>query len=141
MLVREVMSRNPRTVRTDQSVGDATTIMAELNVGFLPVRDAGDKLVGTVTDRDIALRVVSVRKDFSTPVRDVMTRGVKCCYEDSDLFNVAQEMAIRKLRRLAVLNHDKRMVGVVTLGDLAQHEIGAAAWAVAGVSVPGAPNC
>ena len=141
MLVGEVMSRNLRMVRTDQSVRDATAMMAELNAGFLPVRDDSNNVVGAVTDRDIALRVVSVSKDSSTLVRDVMTRDVKCCYEDSDLFDVAQEMAIHKLRRLAVLNRDKRMVGVITLGDLARHEIGAAALAVAGVSVPDAPNC
>jgi CBS domain-containing protein len=141
MRVSEVMSRNVQMVHWDQPVRDATRMMAELNAGFLPVRDGGNKMVGIVTDRDIALRVVSAGKYPDTLVRDVMTRNVRYCFEDAELTDAAKDMANHKLRRLAVLNRDNRLVGVITLGDLARHEIVAAAVAVTGVSVPGGPNC
>ena len=109
--------------------------MAELGVGALPVAD-GDRLVGVITDRDIAVRAVAEGKGPHTPVHEVMTPEVKYCFDFEDLELVARNMGDQQVRRLPVLDRDKRLVGILSLGDVAtdgdvQH---AAGDALAGVS-------
>lgn len=95
--------------------------MAVDDVGFLPVGE-NDRLVGTITDRDIVVRAVAEGKDGNATVRDVMTKDVKYCFEDEDIEHVAQNMGDIQVRRLPVLNRDKRVVGVVSLADAALKE-------------------
>lgn len=111
--------------------------MAVDDVGFLPVGE-NDRLVGTITNRDIVVRAVAEGKDGNATVRDVMTKDVKYCFEDEDIEHVAQNMGDIQVRRLPVLNRDKRVVGVVSLADAALKEDPATAGiAMSGVVVPG----
>ena len=112
-------------------------MMAELDAGIMPVRE-GDRLVGMITDRDITVRAVAEGKGPDTAVREVMTEDVKYCYEDDDTQDVARNMADIQVRRLPVLTRDKRLVGIISLGDLAVTDgSGSAGEAVAGISQPG----
>ncbi|MCL4798754.1 MAG: CBS domain-containing protein [Burkholderiales bacterium] len=101
MNVGEVMTRDVRLVDPDQSINEVARIMASLDTGSVPVGE-NDRLVGMVTDRDIAIRAVAAGKGPDTPVRDVMTQGVKYCFEDEDVADVAENMAKLQLRRLPV---------------------------------------
>jgi len=118
MKVSECMTRDVRTVRPDQTVREAAQLMAEMDAGVLPVGEK-DKLVGMITDRDIAIRAVAEGEGPDTPVRNAMTHEVKYCFEDEDVGHVARNMGDLQVRRLPVLNRSKRLVGIVTLGDLA----------------------
>jgi len=102
-----------------KAVVEAARCMDELNVGVIPVCE-GDKLVGMVTDRDIVVRGVAVEADPKTlKLADVMSTHVRCAREDEDIDQVLGQMAEAQIRRLPVLNRDKRLVGIVSLGDLA----------------------
>jgi CBS domain-containing protein len=92
--------------------------MREIDTGFLPV-GRGDELVGTLTDRDIVIRGIADGKGPETPVREVMSAEVKYCFEDQDLDEVAQNMGEIQVHRLPVLDRDKRLVGILSLGDVA----------------------
>jgi len=118
MQVNEAMSSDVKIASPDQSIRDAAKMMAELDAGVLPVGE-NDKLVGMITDRDIAVRAVAAGKPPTTPVREVMSSEVKYCFDDEDLDDVAENMADIKVRRLPVLNREKRLVGIVSLGDIA----------------------
>jgi len=96
-------------------------MMAELDAGALPVQD-DDRLVGMITDRDIVVRAVAQGKSPDTPVRDVMSREVLYCFDDQEIKDIARNMGEVKVRRLPVVNRDKRLVGIVSLGDLALNE-------------------
>jgi CBS domain-containing protein len=118
--VADVMSRQVRVANPDDTVQQATRLMRDEDTGVLPVGE-GDRLVGMVTDRDVALRLVAEGKDPArTKVREVMTPEVRYVFEDEDLGHVADTMAEQQVRRLPVVNHDKRLVGVVSLGDIAR---------------------
>lgn len=121
MKVREVMTDEVFVTSPEQSIRDAAQKMAEIDAGALPVRE-NDRLVGMITDRDIAIRAVAMGRPFETKVRDVMSAEVLYCFEDEDLDSVARNMSDVKVRRLPVLNRDKRLVGILSLGDLAQCE-------------------
>ena len=118
MKISEVMTRNPEVVRPDATVEEAARKMGELNVGALPVCD-GERLVGMLTDRDIAVRAIAVGRGPETKVRDVMSPDVFYCYEDDDVKQAEKLMEEKQVRRVLVLNRDKRLVGIVSLGDLA----------------------
>jgi CBS domain-containing protein len=139
MRVSEVMSREVRLANPGQSICDAAKIMAEIDAGAVPVGD-NDRLVGMLTDRDIAIRAVAGGKGPDTLVSEIMTREVKYCFEDEDLDHVAQNMAELQVRRLPVVSREKRLVGILALGDVATSEERAAAQAVQGVSQPGGPH-
>jgi CBS domain-containing protein len=100
------------------SIRDAAEAMAALNIGLLPVAEY-DHLVGMISDRDIATRGIAMGLGPDAPVRNVMTTDVKYCYEDQDIDEVTRNMADIQVRRLPVLNRDKRLVGIVALGDIA----------------------
>ena len=138
MKVREAMTRDVRLVKPDQPISEAARLMGELDIGALPVEDS-DRLVGMITDRDIAVRAVAAGRGPDTPVRDVMSRDVKYCYEDQTIDEVTQNMGELRIRRLPVLTRDKRLIGILSLGDLAIDE-GArdeAGEALGGISRPG----
>ena len=137
MKVNEVMTRDVKLVSPEQSICDAAKTMAECDAGALPVGE-GDRLVGVITDRDIAIRAVAEDKGPDTPVAEVMTPQVLYCFEDESIDHVAQNMGEQQVRRLPVLNRDKRLVGIVSLGDLSRNaKPNTAGKAVAAISQPG----
>ncbi len=136
MRVSEAMSRDVQVCTPGSSIRECARTMAEIDAGAIPVGE-NDRLIGMVTDRDIALRAVAQGKGPDTPVREVMSSEVKYCYEDEDLDHAAKNMAELQVRRLPVVNRDKRLVGILSLGDIAIKERKSAASAVSGVSRPG----
>jgi len=128
--VSEIMTRDVELARPDQSVQDVAQKMAEMNTGALPVGE-NDRLVGMVTDRDIAVRVAAEGKDpKETRVRDIMTKSIRYCFEDENVEDVAENMAEQQVRRLPVVSRNKRLVGIVSLGDIATslpHQVGGSA--------------
>jgi CBS domain-containing protein len=126
-----------RVATPGQSIRDVAKIMAEIDAGAMPVGE-NDKLVGMITDRDIAIRGVALGKGPDTPVREVMTtEQVLYCYEDDEIEKVAKNMGDEQVRRLPVVNKEKRLVGIVSIGNIAQREVKAVSKAVKGVSKPG----
>lgn len=121
MRVSEAMTREVRVANPTQTIRDVARIMAEIDAGAVPVGE-NDRLVGMITDRDIAIRAVAEGKGPDTPVRDIMSKDIKYCYDDEDLEHVAENMGDLQVRRLPVVNRDKRLVGIVALGDVARHE-------------------
>jgi CBS domain-containing protein len=138
MKVREAMTRDVRLVKPDQPIREAAKLMGELDIGALPVEE-NDRLVGMITDRDIAVRAVAVGRGADTPIRDVMSGEIKYCYEDQTVDEVTQNMGELRIRRLPVLNREKRLVGILSLGDLAIDETARdeAGEALGGISRPG----
>jgi CBS domain-containing protein len=119
MQVKDVMTKGAECVGPDATLQEAARKMKGLDVGPLPVCDS-DRLVGMITDRDIVVRALAEGKDpRSTRVRDAMSEGVCYCFEDDDVADAAQQMREKQVRRLVVLNRDKRLAGIVSLGDLA----------------------
>ena len=117
---KDIMTPRVECVSPETPIRDVAQLMKVHDVGFLPVLD-NDRLVGTVTDRDIVLRVVADAKDVEyTKTRDAMTNEVIWCYEDQSIDEVADVMAKEEIRRILILNHAKRPVGVLSIGDLAQ---------------------
>jgi CBS domain-containing protein len=137
MQISNVMSRDVQAIGPDQTLRDAAAIMGSLDAGVLPVEEK-DKLIGMITDRDIAIRGIAKGKGPDAKVRDVMSHEVKYCFEDEDVDHVAANMAELQVRRLPVMNRNKRLVGVVSLGDLAtQGSLPKTAKALHGISQPG----
>lgn len=137
MKVSDAMTPDVRLVAPEQTICDAARLMAEIDAGVLPVAQ-DDRLVGMITDRDIAIRAVAQEKGPKTAIRDVMSTEVLYCYHDQDLEDVADNMAEEKIRRLPVLDRDKRLVGIISLGDVAlMEEAETAGRAVADISEPG----
>ncbi len=119
MQLKEIMTRNVQVIAPDANLRDAARLMKDLDVGGIPVCD-GDRLQGFVTDRDITIRAVAEGKDPSNcKVSDVMSKGIAWCFEDSDVEEAGRVMEEKQVRRLAVLDQNKRLVGIVSLGDLA----------------------
>jgi CBS domain-containing protein len=118
MKISEIMTRNVQTVRPEQSIQEAASLMSRIDSGALLVEE-NDRLVGMVTDRDIAVRAVAEGMGSDTPVRQVMSGNVCYCFEDEDVQHVAQNMADIQKRRLPVLSREKRLIGVVSLGNIA----------------------
>lgn len=137
MKVRDAMTQDVRIASPEQSIREAAATMAEIDAGALPVGD-DDRLVGMITDRDIAVRGVAKGKSPDSPVSEMMTRDVRYCFDDEDMDKVCQNMSDQQIRRIPVVNRDKRLVGILSLGDLAlsegRRETGAA---LAGISRPG----
>lgn len=142
MLVSEVMTRNAECTRPDATLQQAAVRMRELDVGSLPVCE-NERLIGVVTDRDITVRSVAAGRDPRTEkVRAAMSPQVVYCFDDNDIADVAEVMHEKQVRRLPVLDHDKRLIGIVALGDLAAED-GAeelAGHALEGISSPSSPK-
>jgi CBS domain-containing protein len=115
--ISDVMTRNVRIANPDQTIREVASIMATADVGSLPVGE-DDRLIGMITDRDIVLRAVAQGRDATTTIRDVMTTRIEYCYEDDDVVGVAEKMAKLEVRRLPVLDRDKRLVGIVALSNV-----------------------
>jgi CBS domain-containing protein len=140
MKIADVMTRTVRTTTPDVSIQEAAKLMAELDAGIVPVSD-GQRLLGMITDRDIAVRAVAQGKGPDAKVRDAMTPDVKYCFEDQEVAEVARNMAEIKVQRLPVMDRDKRLVGIVSLGDIAIHgDSGDVDMAVSGIKEPGGPH-
>lgn len=141
MKIHDIMTRDVCLVDPSQTVREAAKKMAEIDIGMLPVSE-NDRLVGMISDRDIALRCVAAGKGPDATVRDAMTRDVKYCYEDQNVEDVASNMAQQQLRRLPVIDHDKRLVGIVSLADIAMDRDSALSGAaLRGISQPGGQHC
>lgn len=119
MRIKEIMSSKPDLLAPTDTLKKAASLMREHDFGFLPIGE-NDRLIGVVTDRDITTRGVAQGKDpDKTPVKDVMTKEVWYCFEDDDDKKAVKSMEDKQIRRLMVLNKDKRLTGVVSLGDIA----------------------
>ena len=140
MKVQDVMSRDVQFVSPEQPIAEAARMMLEADTGALPVGDQ-DQVTGMITDRDIAIRAVAEGKGPDATVREVMTQDVKYCFEDDDVDQVTRNMAENQVRRLPVLNRDKRLVGIISLGDLViSRGPDQAGEALSGISQPGGPH-
>jgi len=118
MKISEIMTRDVETITPDQSICEAACAMARVDCGAILVHD-GDRLVGMVTDRDITVRGVAEGMESDTPVSQVMSENIRYCFEDEDVQHVAENMADIQMRRLPVLDRNKRLVGIVSLGNFA----------------------
>lgn len=118
MRVADAMTRDVHLANPDESLIDAARMMADCDCGVLPVSE-NDRLVGMITDRDIVVRALAEGKDGDTRIRDVMSHDVKYCFEDDDVGEVARNMGDLQIRRLPVVNRDKRLTGILSLGDIA----------------------
>src|SRR5207244_973346 len=122
MKVREIMTTNVECIGPDTKVTDLARKMKTLDVGFLAICE-NDRLAGTVTDRDIVIRGIAAGRDINvSTARDVMTHEIVWCYEDDDLTDVAERMREREVRRMLILNAEKRLAGVVSLEDISKVE-------------------
>jgi CBS domain-containing protein len=142
MQVREIMTPDVEVVHPDATLKEAAEKMSRLDIGPLPVCD-GERLVGMLTDRDITIRVTARGCDpNTTKVREAMTSEVVYCFEDQNVQTAAQMMEMRQIRRVPVLNRDKRLVGIVSLGDLSVETQNQqlASKTLEGISEPGKPN-
>ena len=138
MNVNSCMSTDVRIASPGESIRDAAKSMKELDAGALPVGE-NDRLVGMITDRDIAVRAVAEGRGPETTVKDVMSREVLYCFDDESLADVARQMRELQIRRMVVLNRDKRLCGIISLGDIAltEEDPDQTAMALSGVSTPG----
>jgi CBS domain-containing protein len=119
MQVQDIMTPNVEVISPTATLREAAEKMSRLDIGPLPVCD-GDRLVGMLTDRDITVRATAQGRDpNTTPVREVMTPEVVYCFTDQEVEIAAQMMERRQIRRVPVLDRDKRLVGIVALGDIA----------------------
>ncbi|HEX9904101.1 MAG TPA: CBS domain-containing protein [Propylenella sp.] len=120
MQISEIMTRDVKLIHPGDSIRDAARRMRDEDFGSLPVAE-GDRLVGFVTDRDIVIRGLANSGGPDSPVRDVMSDHVLYCFEDETVESVATNMARNQVRRLPVLTREKRLCGIVALGDIATH--------------------
>ena len=137
MKISEVMTTNVETVSPDQTAREAAGFMLRAEAGSIPVCQ-GDRVIGMITDRDIAVRGVAEGRGPDTPVRDLMTDHIICARDDDNVEDVARRMSDEQIRRLPVLDADEKLVGIVSLGDLARETGGPPAErALEGISQPG----
>lgn len=140
--VADVMTRGVRVASPEDTVQEAAAVMARADTGVLPVGE-DDRIIGMLTDRDIAVRIAAAGKDpAKAKVREAMTPGVEYCFEDEEIDAVIEKMAQQRLRRLPVLSREKRLVGIVSVGDLAteQPDPGAVGRALGGIAQEGGPH-
>ena len=121
MKVSEIMTRDVRLLSPDQTIREAASLMADADVGSLPVQE-NDRLVGMITDRDIVIRAVAQGKSADTKVSEVMSKEMLYCFDTDEIDDVARNMGKAQVRRLPVVNSEKRLVGIVSLGDLARND-------------------
>ncbi len=137
MRVAETMTRGVFIVSPEETIQEAAMAMAGIDAGVLPISN-GDRLVGMITDRDIAIRGVAEGKGPDTKVRDVMTTEIKYCFDDQEVDDVIRNMGEIQVRRLPVVDRDKRLVGILSLGDVAATASdGKAGEALSKISRPG----
>ena len=135
--LKNLMSRDVKVISPDMTIADAAKKMRDGDFGMMPVGE-NDRMIGSISDRDIAIRAVAEGKDCGTKVRDVMSEGIAWAYEDDTVEQAAKIMSERQVRRLPVVDRDKRLVGIIALGDFAveRSEIKPAAEALSEISKP-----
>ncbi|HWE72600.1 MAG TPA: CBS domain-containing protein [Stellaceae bacterium] len=136
MKIANIMSHDVHFISPDTTLRDAAKKMKEIDCGALPVAER-DKLVGMLTDRDIAIRGVAAGKGPDAKVREAMTSEIKYCFEDEDIQHVAENMAELQIRRLPVMSRDKRLTGFVSLSDISRGSLPHTARALHGIVKPG----
>lgn len=139
MKVRECMSRNVQVAAPDHTMQSAAQVMADIDAGFLPVAQ-DDRLIGIVTDRDIAIRGVAAGHPPETNIQEVMSRQVRYCYDDQSAQQVLDNMGEIQVRRLPVVDRDKKLVGIVSISDLAGGEIIETGKALSEIAQPSAQH-
>jgi len=145
MQIREIMTQGAEVIYIDDTAQEAAAKMRELDVGALPVCD-GDRIQGVVTDRDMAIRLVAEGYDpVRTKVSAIMTPGVSYCFDDQSVEEAVILMEAEQIRRLPIFNHEKQLVGMLSLGDLALRTEGTedeelADEALKDISEPSEPN-
>ncbi len=139
MKVRDAMTPAVRTVGPEASIREAARLMADGDIGALPVT-SGDRLAGMVTDRDIVIRGLAVGKGIDATVGDVMTHEVLYCRQDDDVADVCENMSDLQVRRLPVVDSDKRLIGIVSLADFADGAAKDAGKALDAITRPGGPR-
>lgn len=135
--LKDLMSRDVQVIGANQTIQEAAQQMRKGNFGMLPVEE-NDRMIGAISDRDIAIRAIADGKDPSTKVRDVMSDGIVWAFEDDSVDNAAELMSEHQIRRLPIVNREKRLVGILALGDFAVEnaDIEAAGEALAEISKP-----
>ena len=135
--LKDVMSRDVKVISPDATIREAARTMLEGDFGMMPVGE-NDRMIGAISDRDIAIRGVADGKDSNTKIRDVMSEGITWAYDDDSVEEAARIMSEHQIRRLPVVNRDKRLVGIVALGDFAVEsaDIELAAEALSEISKP-----
>ena len=137
MKVSDVMTRDVQTIRPDQTAREAASFMLRADAGAIPVTE-GERLLGMITDRDIAVRGVAEGHGPDTPVRELMSNDMVCARLDDDVADAASRMSEAQVRRLPVIDDQERLCGIVSLGDLSREaDSDCAAEALEGVSQPG----
>jgi CBS domain-containing protein len=136
MKVSESMSSDVKVCSPDDTIQQCAMMMREIDAGSMPVGE-NDRLVGMITDRDIAVRAVADGRGPDTPIRDAMSKEIHYCFDDEDVEDVAEQMAELKLRRLPVLNRDKRLIGIVSLGDISHASEAKSGEALSEITEPG----
>ncbi|QIL02752.1 CBS domain-containing protein [Sphingomonas sinipercae] len=137
MKVSDVMTRDVRTVSPDQTAQEAAAFMLSEDAGSMPVSE-NDRLIGMITDRDIAVRGVAKGCGPDTAIRDLMSNDVVCAKIDDDVADVASRMSEAQVRRLPVVDENEKLCGIVSLGDLSRETSGESAQqALEGVTAPG----
>lgn len=136
MKVSEAMTRDVRIANPNETLQQTARVLADIDSGAMPVGE-NDRLVGMITDRDIAIRGVAAGKGPDAKVREVMTADLKYCFDDQDMEDVERSMGDQQIRRMPVLNREKRLVGILSLGDFAFADKSRAADALQGISRQG----
>jgi CBS domain-containing protein len=137
MKVSECMSTDVEIASPDDTIRSVARTLREIDAGSMPVGE-NDRLVGMITDRDICIRAVADGMGPETRVRQVMSSSPRWCYEDEEISDVSEQMGEHKIRRLPVLNREKRLIGMISLGDVALADSGrASAHALHEISEPG----
>ena len=136
--LKDIMSPNVQVICPEATISEAAQKMREGDFGMVPVAE-NDRMIGAISDRDIAVRAIAEGKGPDTPVRDIMSECITWAYEDDSVERAAQIMSEHQVRRLPVVNREKRLVGIVALGDFAveSSDIRPAAEALAEISQPG----
>jgi CBS domain-containing protein len=136
--LKDIMSPDVQVISPDATIREAAQKMREGDFGMMPVAE-NDRMIGAISDRDIALRAIAEGKGPDTKVRDVMSQGIAWAYEDDSVDHAAEIMSEHQVRRLPVVNRQKRLVGIVALGDFAveSSDLEPAAEALAEISQPG----
>lgn len=134
MRIQDVMTREVRTIAPTNTLREAARLMGDIDAGSLPVAES-DRLVGMLTDRDIAVRAIAAGKGPDTTVGEAMSPDILYCYDDQDIDEVCENMSDMQVRRLPVVDRNKKLVGIVSLGDLARRgETDAAGEALEGIT-------
>lgn len=135
--IKELMSRDVKVISPDATIQEAAQQMRKGNFGMMPVGE-NDKMIGTISDRDITIRAVADGKDAGTKVREVMSDGIYWAFEDETVAEAAKIMSEHQIRRLPIVNAEKRLVGIVALGDFAvdKADIAVAGAALSEISQP-----